>query len=308
MKIEKRRIRSLSRNIPAAVENKTLVLAFAPSGSPDHEARLANAGFVPPFEPGRAVLPAAVKSVSRYNAEGMFVPRRDEPKETAYRRVEWHWTELHGTDRIERCDFKDIPYKRYPRSFAPPPEVELKQALNTAGERLIVSAPVVYKSENEDLILHTINLMLELFGECDVLDEDLASIIDVPVKRLNWHVLPPGKRTWSELERQIKEVVRDINSDKRKVFRHNLDYINQYGPDFAAAGLAGFNGYVVFGFPNRNLFVCESIHNYNATYVFEQDWMSLSRKSKAEILAGRLHKDRVIHQPDWYGRIDALLK
>ena len=307
MLIQKTRIRSLEANLPGVAQGTILVFAFAPTDSEEHRTRLARAGFPPPFEPGRAVLPAVVKSVSRFNAEGKFLVHRDRPKETAHKRLEWHWVERHGDDRVEQTDFKDIPYKRYPRTFIPPPGVELKQAVNTAEERLIVSDPAVYDDANAGAILHAINLFLELFGECTVLDRDLASIINVPVTRLNWRVLPPGARPWSEMEGLIKGVMGDIDGDKGKVFRNNLAIINQYRPEFAAAGIAGFNGYVIFGFPGRNLYVCESIYNYNATYVFEEDWETLSRMTKAEILVGNLQKERLIHQPGWHDRVRRLL-
>ncbi len=305
MIIDKKRIRSIEANLPGVEIGRKLI--FALPINQENLPRVERAGFAQPFISGRSLLPAVVGSTSRYNAEGKFLVHRDQPKETVYRRLDWHWTEWHGDDKIEKEDFKDIPYHRYPRTFVPPPGVELKEVINTSDERLIVADPLVLDDTTRVAILHAINLFLDLFGECHVLDHDLNSIIDVPVKRLNWTVLPPGVRPWQTLEAQIKAVMGDIDSDRNKVFRNNLAIINQYGPEFAAAGKAGFNGYVIFGFPARNLYVCESVYNYNATYVFQDNWLSLSQMTKSEILDHHLQKERVIHQPGWHDRIKSLL-
>ena len=46
---------------------------------------------------------------------------------------------------------------------------------------------------NHALLVHVVNLFLELFGECDILDRRHAPLRRTPVRRLNWTVLPPGE-------------------------------------------------------------------------------------------------------------------
>ncbi len=72
-------------------------------------------------------------------------------------------------------------------------------------------------------------------------------------------------------------------------------------------GRAGFDGYVIFGFPQKNLFVLENVHSDNATYVFEEDWAELSQMTKAQILSHDLHKDRLIHRRGWPAKVRRLL-
>ena len=75
-----------------------------------------------------------------------------------------------------------------------------------------------------------------------------------------------------------------------------------------AIGKGGFGGYFVFGFPKLDIFILESIYLGNATYVFGDDWQRLSQLTKADILNGQLHKERVIHRSGWKERIQQLLE
>jgi len=74
-----------------------------------------------------------------------------------------------------------------------------------------------------------------------------------------------------------------------------------------AVGQAGFHGYVVFGFPDRDLYMLESTKINNATYVFAKNWKLLSQMTKAEILNSALYTDRIIHRKNWHWRVNRLL-
>jgi hypothetical protein len=77
--------------------------------------------------------------------------------------------------------------------------------------------------------------------------------------------------------------------------------------DFVAIGQAGFAGYIIFGFPGKNRYLLESIQPNNATYVFAENWESLSQMTKAEILKQNLHADRIIHREGWPVRVHRTL-
>lgn len=226
--------------------------------------------------------------------------------ETAYRTIQWHWTEFHGRDSVEQTDYKDIPYSRYPRTFIAPPSVELSVATNTSDEKVIVAPAVTYDAQNEALLRHTINIFLELFGECQFFTSDLAEIIRVPLKRFNWTLLPKGKQTWAQLKNILTPVVQKAPGGNQPVIFHRLETINGYGPDFWAVGDAGFTGYIIMGFEAEDVYLCESIHKDNATYVFGEDWETLSQRTKAEILNENLHKARIIHREGWEARLSKL--
>jgi hypothetical protein len=305
MIIKKTRIRNLELNLPGIPLGDTLV--FASTNLPAHQARHEQAGFALPLTTGTAVLPTVRGPVSRFNAEGKFIIHRNRPKETVYRQREWTHMEWHGPDQMEVTDFVDIPSQRYPRSFVPPPSVEFKLATTTSGELVLVTDQTAYKAENFGNCLHTINLILEYFGECHVLNQDLDAIIRVDVRRLNWQVLPEGVRPWPQMQSLLKERIPQFDSDKNTIFRNNLAFLNDFKPSFAAVGRAGFSGYVIFGFPDKDDYVCESIYKNNATYAFAADWQRLSQLTKAEILNQNLQKDRIVHMPGWQARVRTLL-
>jgi hypothetical protein len=93
----------------------------------------------------------------------------------------------------------------------------------------------------------------------------------------------------------------------QRLIADRLKTINQHNPSFHAVGTAGFTGYFVFGFPNKNLFVLESIYSGNATYILGKNWEKISQLTKAEILNQELHQRRLIHRVGWHISVQKLL-
>jgi hypothetical protein len=305
MLIQQRRIRNLDRHLPNDYKGKELRLGT--NGIEHHRSNLERAGFSPNLNDGERVLPGHLGPVSRFNAEGKPVRRRDLEMEYASRMIEWHWTEYHGKDQVERSDFRFITYKRYPRDQVPPPSIELEIVRDTAGNQLVVTDSIPYDDANAGLLLHAINLCLELFGECHVFTDDLAPVIRAPLRRLNWHVLPPGRHPWADLRRALAPAIEQAKKGNRPVASRRLETVNDYEPEFAAVGHGGFTGYVILGFPKKNLYVCESTRYGNATYVFEEEWEELSQLSKGQILAENRQKERIVHSEGWPEAIRRLL-
>jgi hypothetical protein len=297
-----RKIEPYNRMIPLG--NDAMVAVINPDSK-----LLEKIGFSKEPKNGDTVLPRPQGEVSMFNAEGKQLVHKNLPMETAYRTIEWHWTEWHGRyDRIERSDFRDRPYKRYPRTFVSPPGLELTVMTDVDGNR-VLSTPVVkdWKNNKNDLI-HAVNLILEIFGECVFYNEKMERLIKAPILRLNWRLLPPGQRPFQALRRELENVFSSIKGGNRSFTEHRLEIINAYNPDFAALGQGGFYGYVVLGFTKKDMYVLESLLYGNATYVFGENWESLSKKTKAEILDKNLQKDRVIHHKAWDKEISAVLR
>lgn len=306
MIIQQKRVRTLKGKLPGVKRGATLVLGakLVPSIMP----KLYRVGFPQNAGVGDAVLPTAIGPTTNYNANGTIIVHRDRPMETAYREMEWHWTEFRGRyDSEEMSKIVDVPYKRYSRTDVPPPSLELKIAVTADGQRVLVAPPVTYKSDDDAILVHTVNLMLEVVGFCQAFTTNLGDIISAPLRRLNWKILPSGKRTWKQLRGDVSEIIKMAKAGNQPVIEHRLEAINQHGPDFVAVGLAGFAGYVVFGFSTKQLFVFESIYSGNATYVFGSDWEALSQMTKMQILDHRLQKHRIIHRAGWDAQIYSLL-
>ena len=306
MLINKKRIRNPDRYLSHIPKGTAVRFGVRLAGVTRE--RLETIGARQPPEPGDTFLPASAGPVSRFNANGREVPRRDLPKETVYRQVEWSWTEWHGRDSVERTDVADVPYQRYPRDFIPPPSVELQVTSDEDGTAYLAVEAIHYTHANADHLRHNINLLLELFGECEVLREDLSPLVRVPVRRLNWEILPAGELPWDRLWPSLEPIMEKLKPRKRLPVRKHLDAIRRYGPKFCAVGNGGFSGYLVFGFEDLGLYVFESVWYGNATYVVERDWQRLSQLTKAEILDEDLHKARIVHRTEsWEREIHALL-
>jgi hypothetical protein len=270
--------------------------------------RLREVGFADNAVAGETVLPAALGPVSLYNAEGKEVPQRDQPMETAYRQVEWHWHEFHGRDTVEKSRIVDVPYARYPRVFYQPPSIELTLTTDDEGHRLLITEPIAFSEANADAVLHRVNLLLELFGECDVMDAGLGSINTPHIRRVNWRIMPQGRMPWQRLRRELLHVIEREPEGSQPVIQHRLETVNAHEPEFVAVGIGGFQGYVIFGFPRLEVYVLESARYGNATYVLGDDWETISQRTKAEILNENLQQARLVHREGWDRQLAALFQ
>lgn len=261
-------------------------------------------------KPGDTILPPpSFGPVTRYNAEGKVIVHRDQPKETAYRQIEWHWEQWAGYWGTEHhSKIVDVPYERYPRTLVPPPSVELSVRKNKEGNLFLVAPTLKINKKEPGELIHEINILLEIFGYCQIFTEKLIKLVTARMIRVNWRILPPGQWPWKKIEKEVDPIVKKAKKQNQIVIKHRLTTITKYIPEFVAIGKGGFTGYLIFGFPQKNLYVLESVYTGNATYVFEENWEELSKLTKAEILTGKLQKDRIIHREGWDRKINELLK
>ncbi len=307
MRISGKRVHSLVRHLKGVKVGTTIVVGVA--GLPAYESKLSEIGFSKALDLGETVLPTGdLGPVSRFNAEGREVPDKTKPMETAHRTIEWTWTQWRGPYREEKTEFRDLPYQRYPRIIVPPPSIQLTIRKTADGEKVVTAPPTKYDAANSALLVHTVNLFLELFGECTILDERLTRATAPATVLLNWQVLPPGRYPWAKVKPLVSKLVAQAPGGNQSIITARLESLSSYEPEFVAIGTAGFHGYLIFGFPKKNLFVLEAVNTGNATYIFDKNWQQLSQLTKAEILANRLQIDRIVHLVSWFGKVRALLK
>ena len=178
--------------------------------------------------------------------------------------------------------------------------------MTSNGNKAII-CPIFEYNGNDDDMIHRINLFLELFGECQLFTENLNEMLIKSPIRLNWNVLPKGRMPWKELENTILPIVNRTPRGNRPIIWDRIHTISRYDPHFIAIGKAGFSGYIVFGFEDKNLYIFESIFYGNATYIFDKNWEELSKKSKAEILDENLQKSRMIHRANWKMKFNQII-
>lgn len=112
---------------------------------------------------------------------------------------------------------------------------------------------------------------------------------------------------WEKLQRLLKPIVDRQPDGNRAVIDKRHETISAYNPEFVAVGQGGFDGYVIFGFPSKSLFILESTQVNNATYVLDRNWEDLSAMTKAELLNNNLHKKRLIHRENWFAEVNRVL-
>lgn len=305
MFIRKKRIRTIN-NVSGVQRGDNVVVALRDLDRFTIE--LAKAGFSQNLDVGETVLPTALGPISSFNAEGKYEVHKDQPKETAYRLSEWRWQEFRGRyDTVEKSKIVEIPYERFPRTFIDPPSVQLTIAQDDEGNRVLRSNTHNFIDLNDDCLIHIVNLFLEVFGECELLREDLTPLIPARLIHLNWKVLPEGRMPWEKLQLQLRPIIERQSPGNRPVINKRHEAISAYAPEFVAVGRGGFDGYVIFGFPSKRLYILESTQVNNATYVLDKDWEDLSSMTKAELLNNDLHKERIIHRENWFSEMNRVL-
>lgn len=299
MRITHKRIRIVENYLTDIANGANFFVGL--TGLQDFTNKLAIIGFTQDLVIGEQVLPTIIGRVTRFNANGGNRIRRDLPKETLYREAEIK--DWHGNYHIV-----DIPYQRYPREPIAAPNIELLTR-NGADNRPILISPILIKNDqNFATIKHIINLFLEIFGECETLQDNLLPAFNVQITRVNWDILPPGNYPWQILEPRVQGIINVTNQQRRGLIQRRIELISSHTPNFVAVGRAGFHGYIVFGFAHTNFFVLESVYTGNATYILAQNWQQLSQLTKEQILTHNLQQQRIIHSHGWDMQIDNLLR
>lgn len=264
------------------------------------EQRLNAIGFPSIEFTGIKLIPRAIGPVSKFNAEGRDIPLKHLPMETYYRDAyikDWHG-DYH---------YVDIPGERYQRKHinAPCQEISL---IKIGGNNYAISDLLPNTEDGKELIKHVVNLFLEIFGVCEILNKDKCpEVATTKLKRAYWQILPEGEIVWERVN-QITGGIQDSNELVGQLQRYRFKTIIQYKPDLVYYGNGGFHGYLVFVFKKKNLVLMENMIYGNATYVFRDNWEELSKLSKAEIIKQNLQENRLIHRGNWPYQVTNLLK
>lgn len=275
---------------------------------PEHVRRLVNLGFSSPLVVGERLLTPARGAASRRNANGFDIVHRDRAKETAYRQISWTYTQRHGDREVEVSEVKDVPYYRYPRTKVPPYSIEFVVSTDFSGVHCIVAGPFTHSAAPAAAPTNTANMLVEQFGSFEVLDVSMSPSVDVPVRRLNWKLLPPGKNPWQTAWPSLETVIEKSRGKSREVVTARFKEVGKYSPEFIAVGLGGFDDYVVFGFPRKGICILESRFTNNATYVLAHaSWEVVSQMTKAQILSASVHRARLIHDRNWFDTLAEIL-
>jgi hypothetical protein len=305
MHIEKSRIRNVGNYVDHLPDGTQIKIAASLDAA--GLKKLIRLGFSPTPQHGDTILPKPAGSVSRFNSEGKFIIHRHLPKEPRYiRTIHWSWKEWHGKDYIEREDFKDIYKDCYPRDSIDPPSEELTYV--DQPHPAVASRTLIKSKETAEQVMHVINLFLEFFGQCDLVDIALAKLPNPKAKKANWQFLPPGKHPWTTLQGHLAGKLGRVSDSTLKVILDRHHTIINHAPTEIVTGVGGFYDYMAYVFEDHDIVVLDSIRYGNAVYVLGSDWEAASQLTKAEIINGQLAVARIIHSQGWKTELGRLLQ
>ena len=161
MIIRKKRIRNIELYWHLIDDNNEFYIAV--NDIDRFKGRLIQIGFSENLELGETILPKAVGSVTRFNAEGKNDKQKNLPMETAYRQVMWRWKKFIGGGNFKEVEeIRDVPYQRYQVQFIPPPSHELTIA-EVDNQKVIISTRILKSEENSIKARDIFNLFFFIF-------------------------------------------------------------------------------------------------------------------------------------------------
>lgn len=255
------------------------------------------------FEEGIAIEPSYLLGINcKKNTFGFSYPDKTKKKENrVINTLEWSWKDYSGK---EYSDFYDIVREVYPRIQVKAANIELVFTKNNISEQFIIAK--MNHSEKEIYLKQTINMILELFGFCEIFTQNLDFIESKSnIKRCNWELLPPGIKV--KFESKHDNNSNEKNTHKRKDFNQTrLDVLNSYKPSETFVGSGGFTGYFAYIFDNT-CYLENAIYG-NSTYIIpKKDWKRLSQLSKQDLLENNFIIEKINHTSEWFNKIKLLM-
>jgi len=293
MVINKKRIHSVDKYLANTAEEKEVYVCV-----PADEKNLSTLA-MQDRNGGISVVPEPKGPITRFNLYGKEVVHKEMEKELREIERDYHIVDWHGTDHYGTCFQSRL---CYPKEWIVPP---LARIVFDNGQ---LRSDLMTKEEPE-LLKHTINMFLEVFGYCEIADKDGETLKQsVKIKEVSWRILPPGKYPWERAVKILNDYFIKAPCKNREVLRNHHKTFAEYEPDFLAIGENCFNGYVVYGYSYRNLYVFESNQPRNATYVFKGEWENASHLTKCDIIRGNLCHKRLVHSKSWKEKVNLLFK
>lgn len=310
MYIRQKKIKKVETHTQSMVVGQTVVPAVPIDELTD--GRLARCGLSDPPVAGESVVPTVVgtteASATRFNVEGRNLIDRSE-RESYWQTFEWTHQEFRGQNPPEEVtNFASIERWRYRRVPIPAPGERFEVREDADGRLWVATTPRTLVEKNHGHLVHQVNLLLESFGFCILLDGQLTT--PHKVSRVDWEFLPQGQMPWeSGLHPKIQEIISG-SPRNRGWHQYRIDTVASFQPDFTAVGRGGMRGYVLFNFPSQGVHVLECGRYGNATYVIDatHGWDEVTHLSKAELLNGGYVSRRIVHHAStWNGEVAALL-
>lgn len=260
--------------------------------------------------PGSKVPPAKAGRYSRANVEGREVIRHDLPMVSKT----FYWETPNWGDWSNGSHTSSVTREVYQRDFFPPKEVELSMTLLERHENptqyvLKFAVEQVLNRRAPDFefdLLYNLNILQENVGAVGIF-ASAASLADYTATvQVDWEILPPGKI--DDVIRRMLHGKKPISNENREQMKKRLEVMSRFKPQAYIAGTSGFLRYFGAKFA-ENLVVFENLKYGNALYVMYEEWVSLSQRSRMDLLKGpRGGFERILHTAGWEASLEGLLR
>lgn len=127
-------------------------------------------------------------------------------------------------------------------------------------------------------------------------------------QHVNWELLPVGQgqpHPFSEIASRLNT---DPDTQRMKRMAERYDTVYAWQPTDVIVGDGEFSRYIGFKFRD-NLVALECLDYGNALYLMYEDWITLSQRSRVDLLADTTADfDRIIHSAGWETRLASVLR
>ena len=254
---------------------------------------------------------------SRINAQGEELVLKDEPmipKTYSFESPNWgNWD--YGSHTVE---WDRMVYRR--EWFAPK---ELTLEMEVLGEEMKAEKTYVVRfgvsevlnkkglrfrrrAELSNDLFFDLNLLQENVGAADVYASTATRDDYLKTVYVAWEILPLGER-----DATIARILSGFKSPSDEVRRRiveRYDLLTKLKPDAVISGTSGFRRYFGAKFSD-SLVVFENLEYGNAIYAMFEDWESLSKSSRIELLKGsKAGFERIVHSKGWKRRLKDLVR
>jgi hypothetical protein len=152
-------------------------------------------------------------------------------------------------------------------------------------------------AEFETDLFFCLNFLQENVGSVDIYPSESTREDFIKTLTLDWEIFPPG--TVEEVVRRLRRKMRRSDTKTDATLRDRVETFSKLKPKAYVQGTNGFNSYIGAQFAD-DLVVFENVRYGNALYILYEDWQSVSRRSRIDLIRGTdADFDRVIHGAAW---------
>jgi hypothetical protein len=270
-----------------------------------------------PVFPARQIPHPQIGRYCSWNARGVEIVLTHLPKVTRTYSVDtpnWgDWSNGYHTVEWDR--------EVYRREFFPPKQLELGIELlgeEAVGEKLYVFKFTVIEVLNrkelpfkksrsvKNALFFNVNLLQECVGAAGVFSSTATREDYLKSLYVDWEILPPGER-----EGTINRILSGVKAptpELRKRIADRYDALVKLKPEAFITGASGLRRYFGAKFAD-DLVVFENLEYGNAIYAMFEEWETLSKKTRPQLLSGdRKGFERIVHKKGWEQKLKELVE